>query len=196
MFKKVHSRQSTVVCGPLTSSHMQLHLIRHTTVNLPKGICYGFSDVMPDHSWEAEAEMIKQKLVPLNISKVYSSPLSRCRLLAEKISKDVIIDDRLIELNFGSWELKPWNEIAGPMADQWMNDFVNVRCPEGESYLDMSIRIQAFLKDLAQTKKKEIVIISHAGAIRAIISLLQNIPLAKSFEIEISHGQIIPVTFR
>jgi alpha-ribazole phosphatase len=174
---------------------MQLHLIRHTAVNLPKGICYGVSDVLLKDSWEEEAELIKQELAAFNITRVYSSPLMRCRLLAEKISAKVIFDDRLKELNFGSWELKHWDEIAGPMADRWMNDFVNVCCPEGESYKDMSIRISAFLKDLARAKKKEIAIVSHAGVIRTILSLLQNIPLEKSFGIDIAHGQIIHSTF-
>jgi alpha-ribazole phosphatase len=174
---------------------VQLYLIRHTTVDLPHGTCYGYSDVFLNHNWESEAEKIIHELSHLKISVVYSSPLARCKLLAQKISRNVILDDRLKELNFGSWELKPWNDIAGPMADKWMNDFVNVCCPEGESYVDLSIRTGNFLRDLAKSKKKVVAIVSHAGAIRAILAQLQNIPLTKSFEIEIAYGQIIPITF-
>jgi len=173
---------------------MNLLLIRHTSVNLPKGICYGFSDVPLANGWEEEADDIAQRLVPFDVSMVYSSPLSRCRLLAEKISNQVMLDDRLKELNFGTWELMPWNEITGPQAEKWMNDFVNECCPEGESYMDMSRRIGNFLDELKKKRRTNVVIVSHAGVIRTILALIQKIPLQKSFEIEVSFGQIMSIT--
>lgn len=105
-----------------------------------------------------------------------------------------MLDDRLKELNFGTWELMPWNEITGPQAEKWMNDFVNECCPEGESYMDMSRRIGNFLDELKKKRRTNVVIVSHAGVIRTILALIQKIPLQKSFEIEVSFGQIMSIT--
>jgi alpha-ribazole phosphatase len=172
---------------------MQVYLVRHTRVALPPGICYGVSDVALAGSCEHEMNIVIQKLMHLSNPFVYSSPLSRCRLLAEKLSNKVILDDRLKELNFGVWELQPWDSIKGPEAGKWMNNFVNISCPGGESYLDLSERVRNFLFDLSNTNTNAIVIVTHAGIIRSILSMVQNIPLHQSFEIQIAYGEIVEI---
>jgi alpha-ribazole phosphatase len=173
---------------------MQLYLIRHTKVAVAPGICYGQSDVPLAEGWENVARDIARQLEHLKEPVVYTSPLSRCRLLAEKLSPGFKEDDRLLELNFGAWELKAWNNIIGPCAEQWMNDFVNTRCPGGESYSDLSKRVQSFLADLMHSSLKESIVVSHGGVIRTMLALSGNIPLNKSFEIDVPHGQIILLT--
>ncbi|HEY4787554.1 MAG TPA: alpha-ribazole phosphatase [Bacteroidales bacterium] len=172
---------------------MKLYLVRHTAVNLPSGTCYGISDIPLRDNWEDEAGVIASRLAHLNNAVVYSSPSKRCKLLAKKISNKVFLDKRLQELNFGKWELKPWDEINGPTAEQWMNDFVHTRCEGGESYLDLSKRVKSFLTDLTCTKRETAIIVSHAGVIRAIVASVFDIPLKKSFEIKVDYGQITPL---
>ena len=172
---------------------MQLHLIRHTKVDLPPSTCYGYSDVPLLKNWENEADKIIQQLTFISNPLVYSSPLSRCCLLAKKISDQVITDDRLKELNFGTWDLKLWDEINGKHAEKWMNNYVETPCPGGESYIVLSVRVKSFLTDLLKTNNDEVIIVSHAGVIRVIVSIIQNIPLDKSFEISVAHGQIISI---
>lgn len=133
-----------------------------------------------------------QKLAHLNDNPlVYSSPLKRCKLLAGKISNKVNIDNRLIEMNFGDWELRPWNEITGSDVENWMNNFVVTRCPGGESYIDLYKRVKSFLSEICNFGEEEAIIVTHAGVIRAIVCIVQDIPLHKSFEINVAHGQII-----
>lgn len=170
---------------------MIIRLIRHTKVNLPPGICYGHSDVPLVENWESEAEEIIRKLQNQGNPLVFTSPLKRCRLLAEKISNRIIEDNRLKELNFGSWELIPWDDIHGSEAEHWMNNFVVARCPGGESYLDLHKRVKSFLYELPNYKEEEMIIVTHAGVIRALMSIVQKISLHNSFEISVSHGQII-----
>lgn len=169
---------------------MIVHLVRHTRVNLPQGICYGQSDVPVMDNWEVDAQHIKQKFDYLDEPLVYSSPLIRCRLLAEKLSTRVNYDNRLKELNFGDWELKPWDEISGAEAENWMNNFVITPCPNGESYLDLYKRVKSFLNELSNCHDDEVIIVTHGGVIRAFVCMIQNIPLHKSFEINVNHGQI------
>jgi alpha-ribazole phosphatase len=172
---------------------MLLYLIRHPAVKLPSGICYGASDVPLTDHWEEDAEEIISKLEHATNPLVYSSPLLRCRLLAEKISSQVIIDNRLKELDFGKWELKPWDEIKGPEAEKWMNDFVNEPCAGGESYIDLATRVRAFLRELDKKSNETFIIITHAGVIRTIFAILEHISLHKSFDIKVDYGQIIPL---
>lgn len=169
---------------------MIIHLVRHTRVNLPQGLCYGQSDVPVMDNWETEAESIIQRFDYLSNPLVFSSPLTRCSLLAEKISTRVNLDNRLKELNFGDWELKPWDEISGAEAENWMNNFVVTRCPNGESYLDLYKRVKSFLSELCNYTDEEVIIVTHGGVIRAIVCSIENIPLHKSFEINVNHGQI------
>ena len=62
---------------------MELILIRHTTPAIEKGICYGQSDLNVADSFEAELELILKEVGQHR--KVYSSPLKRCRILAERL---------------------------------------------------------------------------------------------------------------
>lgn len=84
---------------------MEIYLIRHTTPDIEKGICYGQSDIPLKDTFPSEVKNIL-KSIPKHFDKVYSSPLQRCTQLANYIDQNNTIDNRLMELNFGSWELK------------------------------------------------------------------------------------------
>ena len=94
---------------------MIITLIRHTSVAVSPGICYGNSDVDVSPSFEKEAKQVLSKLQHIPFDAVYSSPLSRCRKQACYCGfTEPIIDTRLLELNFGDWEMKAWSEIEDP----------------------------------------------------------------------------------
>ena len=62
---------------------MEVILIRHTSVDVPKGTCYGQSDVPVATTFAEEAEVTRQKLEQYQpFDAVYASPLTRARLLA------------------------------------------------------------------------------------------------------------------
>lgn len=172
---------------------MELFLVRHTHVAVEKGICYGISDVPLSSDFETETNEVLHQLFHLDNPSVYSSPLKRCAILAEKLSTNVIYDTRLKELNFGKWEMKPWGEIYGPEADQWMKNFVTTKCPGGESFIDLSVRVRSFVNDLSKTNHHNVVVVTHGGIIRTILAWVQGIPLEKSFNIEVCYGQVFTI---
>ena len=90
---------------------MEIYLVRHTTPNIEKGICYGQTDLDIAETFEDEAEKVITNLNNLKGAKVYSSPLIRCKKLAKKINTQVTEDERLKEINFGDWELIKWDDI-------------------------------------------------------------------------------------
>ena len=64
---------------------MRLHFIRHTRPDIARGVCYGQSDIPLAASFAEEAEDVRarlnERLEGRTPTRIYSSPLSRCRRL-------------------------------------------------------------------------------------------------------------------
>ncbi len=161
---------------------MEIYLIRHTTPKVEKGICYGQADLDITETFLEEVEAIKPHL-PTEGVKVYSSPLQRCKKLADALFDGMKIDihDDLMELNCGQWELLPWNDIPKEEIQPWMDDFVNVRVPQGESYVDLHHRVVNRFNEIVE-KKESAVIVAHGGVLRSILSHITATPLKESFD--------------
>lgn len=170
---------------------MQVYLVRHTTPDIAKEICYGQSDLeINTQVFEKELKQIRSKL-PLDIEKFYTSPLKRCEKLCESLSLEYEIDPRLMELNFGEWELKEWETIPKIELNPWIEDYVNLSPPKGESYQTLHNRCIDFLEDLTQIPYKKVAVITHAGNIRSMISHLLGTSLENSFRIQLSYGMVV-----
>ena len=94
---------------------MNIFFLRHTSLDVEPDIFYGQTDLDVSNTFEEEVKIIKKKINKLitkdyNV-KVYSSPLQRCRKLSQKISDNVILDPRIMELNLGDWEMMPKQSI-------------------------------------------------------------------------------------
>ena len=99
---------------------MKVYLIRHTSVNVIPGTCYGQSDVPLNASFPEEAEQTRKQLEGLVFDHVYTSPLSRAVKLATYCGyPDATRDDRLMEINFGDWEMQRFDEITDPLINEW-----------------------------------------------------------------------------
>ena len=171
---------------------MEIFLIRHTKVDVPDGTCYGFSDVGLASTFPEELNSLISRLPDRNDFVLYSSPLKRCRRLAEELGIDsgIEFDDRLKELNFGNWELKKWDEISRKEFLRWSKDFVNQVPPNGESYIQLFRRCNEFYEEILHKKENKIAIVAHGGVIRSLLSHVLSIPLEKSFHLQIDYGSI------
>lgn len=170
---------------------MKLTAIRHTSVDIPAGVCYGFTDVPVNPSFEAEATIVKHQLKKYTFDKVYSSPLTRCTLLANYCGfSNPELDPRIKELNFGDWEMKSWMEIDKVDAQKWFANWLNFPTKNGESYAMMQKRVYSFLDELKSTKHKDICLFTHGGVIRLIHVYLGIHPIDESFEFAVEYGQI------
>jgi len=91
---------------------MRLTLIRHTSLQIPAGVCYGQTDVDVAATFMHEATHARDKLKHLTFDAVFSSPLQRCVKLAHALVTDNIAhDERLKELHFGDWEMRAWDDF-------------------------------------------------------------------------------------
>lgn len=174
---------------------MEIYLIRHTTPAIAKGICYGQSDLEVDlNLFSSELEFIREKL-PNAFDAVYSSPLQRCRKLAKEFSFQVEIDPRLMEMNFGEWELQNWKDIPQDELNNWMDDFVQVSPPNGENFIELQKRTVEFLQDLLSKEPTTFAIFTHAGNIRSILSHILEIPLNNAFRIQVNYGSVVKLSY-
>jgi len=172
---------------------MEIYLVRHTTPNVAKGICYGQADLDVTESFLAEAAII-QKHLPASILTVYSSPLQRCKKLAKYLfaNHDIQLHDALKEVNCGDWELRDWDSIERVQIDAWING-LDVQMPNGESYTELYERVkEVFLK--IHNQPGPVAIVAHGGVIRSILSHITNTPLQDSFKVfSLHYGCVIKI---
>jgi alpha-ribazole phosphatase len=161
---------------------MRLYLVRHPKPALAGGICYGSTDV---EVAPASVAQVLAALVPALPSAlpVYSSPLRRCLDLAWPLAaalgaNQVRVDARLVELDFGHWENRPWDAIARDEIDAWAAQPVT-HCPGGgESVLQAAQRVQDFVAALRLAQLPAAIVVCHAGTIRLALALLEGVGLA------------------
>ena len=173
---------------------MEIYLVRHTAPDIARGICYGQADIGVKETFLSEAEIIKKHL-PQHINTVYSSPLQRCKKLAEHLfsGHTIHLHNDLKEINCGLWELKPWDDIPREEIEPWMNDAITRQTPDGESYQDLYDRVKkAFLH--IHKKATPVVIVTHGGVIRSILTHITNTNLKDSFHtFSLNYGCVIKI---
>ena len=147
---------------------MRLILVRHTRPAVAEDVCYGATDLDVAPTFEEEAARVIEALPPAE--RLVTSPLRRCRLLAERIGAAFVlapvIDARLREMDFGTWEGVPWGAIPRVELDAWAADFLHARPHGGESVHMLRERAGAALDDYRQSGLPHVVV-THAGVIKA-----------------------------
>ncbi|QJX48462.1 alpha-ribazole phosphatase family protein [Hymenobacter taeanensis] len=181
---------------------MDIYLVRHTKVATAPGICYGRSDVDVAATYAEDEAAVRARLEPMVLAGslvAYASPLRRCRQLAEAlVPTGLMLDDRLMEYDFGQWELQPWDALPAHEVNPWMADFVHVPAPGGETFQALHHRATAFLTEALATAEPDatIVIVSHSAVIRSLLCHCLGLPLAHAFRLDIDYGSITKVRNR
>lgn len=174
---------------------MKLFLIRHTSVLVPPGTTYGFTDVPLRPTFEEEAERTRAQLAGLQFDQVYCSPLSRCRRLAAACGfENPILDDRLKELNFGEWEMKTWEEVsADPRSERWFADWIHTPAPGGESLQDQYNRLANFLDELRRKPYQQVAIFAHGGILTCARVYAGEYGLEEAFKHVTEYGGVTKI---
>ena len=195
---------------------MEVYLVRHTSVDVPRSICYGQSDVPVRDTFPQEAAAVKARLqhlvekgflpdsapvehssavAPLHFDAVYTSPLSRCTRLAEFCGYgDATREPRIKEMNFGDWEMQDYNSIKDPHLQVWFNDWVNVRTQGGESFTDQMHRVGEFLQELKDAGKENVLLFCHGGVLACAKVLGGKIGVREAFSTLDDYGSVIHIT--
>lgn len=164
----------------------EIVFIRHSSLAVPRGICYGFSDIDVSNNFSTEAKWLKFNLTSFIPQLVVTSPLKRCLKLSKEVfNKPIKLEVNLKEVNYGNWEGKSWEDISVEGGNLWMYNNVNNCPPNGESFLQLKNRVSYVVDELIESKEDKIAVVCHGGVIRSALSHLLNIPLenTRSFDI-------------
>lgn len=145
---------------------MRLFLIRHPKPDIDTGICYGRSDLGLVEDPVERANALRP-LLPGD-APLWSSPLRRCLELARELHTGPVIDERLLEMDFGHWEMRRWDDIPRHEIDAWAANPVGYAPPGGESPQAMRARVAPWLRELPAVA----VAVAHGGVLRACVAEL------------------------
>jgi alpha-ribazole phosphatase/probable phosphoglycerate mutase len=129
---------------------------------------------------------------------IISSPLRRCYEFAERLSEKTGIpldsDVRLKEVGFGVWEGKTGDELRSTdpqIISRFYHDPIRHR-PEGAEPLEnFSERVNRALDDcLEKYRGRHLLIIAHAGVIRAIVTRVLSAPLSSMYRLSVATAAI------
>jgi alpha-ribazole phosphatase len=171
---------------------VKIYLIRHPRPDVADGICYGRLDVNLAPGWQSVAGKLRTALAVHKFDAVFSSPLQRCRILAEQLFPEYETSGLLVEMNFGCWEGVSWDAVfEDEDGRKWFDDYLNYTCPGGESFKDVCRRVDEFIEMLARGGYGHVAVVSHAGVMRAFQVVCGYISAQNVFEHPIEFGELI-----
>lgn len=128
----------------------------------------------------AQAKKSRQNIGSVHFDAVYSSPLQRAKLTGAIIGdvdiNDIIVDDRLIETDFGRYEKTKYYLMGLPMTAYWMFPKIFPAPPTVESIDSMKERAASFLQELETHDYENVLIACHGGIMRALCGYLDEAP--------------------
>ncbi|MBD5370215.1 MAG: alpha-ribazole phosphatase [Bacteroides sp.] len=176
----------------------RITLVRHTSVDVEPGICYGQTDVGLRASFPEEAAATRAVLRRIaadtgsDFDAVFRSPLSRCRRLADACGyPDAVPDSRLLELDFGEWEMRRYDDIRDPRLQEWYSDWLHVAPTGGESFMDQQRRVRDFLEAARRSGRRHTLVFTHAGVIMNALLLTRQADLRTLFSRQPAYGEAI-----
>lgn len=167
---------------------MRIYIVRHgeTEANI-KGVLQGWNDTKLSPLGIDLAEKTGEGLKDIKFDAVFSSPLDRAFNTAKIIlnknnneTPEIKIDDRIKEVNMGTWEGQcfkgPESTIPSDQMELFFsNPFKLGNFPHGENTEEVCKRTQDFLFDIAKNHNyKNVLITTHGFATRAILNFLYD----------------------
>lgn len=160
---------------------IKLILVRHAqTIDNSNFRLSGHIDSKISNLGKEQIKYLTSYLHNLNINNIYTTTSSRTKDTVLEISKlrgiNIIEVENLKEISFGDFEGMTFDEIKESYPNEFQNmidDGYNYKYPNGESLIDTYNRVcKEIDKIIEYNKGKTVLICSHGGTIRNIISYL------------------------
>ena len=160
-------------------------------------ICYGRTDVAVQVAPDQAAARLVDSYRGEPPGQLWSSPASRCRLVAERLAATLgvplSIDEALGELHFGTWEGRLWTAIQTEERatyEAWLNDWQRLAPPGGERPMDIETRVRAWLRGVASDGVHWV--IAHSGVVRALSVVIEGMTWSDAMRREVRHLEWTP----
>lgn len=152
---------------------MNIWLVRHGQTDWNKDwLMQGRTDVPLNEEGIGQAHIVSDLIGNVDFDAVYSSPLSRAlktaSIAAGVDEKQILVDERLIEVDFGKYEKIPYKKIGTKMTLYWTLPEI-FPAPKGvESVKSLVERASSFLKDIECREYNNVLVVAHGGIMRAL----------------------------
>lgn len=156
---------------------------------------HGIDDPLSEIGWEQMWATVGDQCP---WTQIVTSPLSRCRAFAEALAErhalPVCVEDRFKEVGFGSWEGRRREEIQAFNATEYeafYRDPVNCRPPGAEPLGAFFERVSQAYEDLIrQFAGQQILVVGHAGVIRAMLAYVLAADPGAAYAIKVDNAGI------
>jgi broad specificity phosphatase PhoE len=133
-----------------------------------EGLVLGRADPELTEEGHRQAALLAAALSAEPVSAILTSPLLRARQTAEPLEAacgvPVVVDERLLEIDWGTWEGRATGSLAQSDVERWKAD--KGAAPEGESLDSLSQRVESFCTE--QLGGDGVVVaVSHVSPIKA-----------------------------
>ncbi len=152
---------------------MKLVLVRHPPPDIAPGICYGRLDLGLRADGSGAVAAVVASLAAHRVTRIWSSPARRCRVVAEAIGAPVRLDPRLLELDFGAWEGVAWDDVPRAALDAWAADPLGFAAPGGETGAALLARVESVHRALLAAGE-DCAVVSHGGPLKLLAALLRG----------------------
>jgi probable phosphoglycerate mutase len=154
-------------------------LVRHgrSTSNAAGTLAGRTPGVELDEQGRQQAADLAGRLKDITIDRIVSSPLERCRQtvapLADELRLAVETDDRLLEVDYGSWSGRALKDLLHEPLWRVVQAHPSAAVfPDGEGLADMSARAADAIRSIkrAAATDRTVLICSHGDVIKAILA--------------------------
>lgn len=175
--------------------HTLVDIIRHGEPQGGKRYRGQIDDPLSDKGWQQMRDAVAG-YNPWQV--IISSPLTRCAAFARELSQrhdiPLEIDDRIKEIRWGRWEGSTPAQLNAddPLTVlRALRDPVGQRPPDAENIHDFQRRINDAWQDMtSRHREKHLLVVAHAGVVRAVLTQLLQMPVENMFRIHVANASI------
>jgi len=170
---------------------VKITLVRHSEVIKEyQGKYNGHIDISLSEKGKRDAKEVAKKLQNIWFDKIYCSDLVRARetLTAFNYVCEPIYTKELREKSWGKHEGKSFDEIQAE-GIEYINFEQWISALDGESIEIYTKRIKSyFYKTILKQDVKHILVVTHSGVIKTLLSIVNNKSLEEAFSIDLPYS--------
>jgi broad specificity phosphatase PhoE len=183
----------------------RLHLVRHGQTDWNKEAVFrGRADRPLNMTGKREGLAVAFALEDTSLAGIYSSPLVRAiqtmEETADRHGQDVVAVDDLTDIDFGTWQGKPKDEVAREHTEQyrtWLEEPEKMEFPGGESLVEAAQRATKAIEELAgKHEGGQFTACTHRVICKALVCSLVGIDLSRFWRIKIDTASITVLVLR
>lgn len=158
---------------------MKIWVARHGQTNLNKiQKMQGHTDEPLNETGIAQAHAMRDMIGDVQFDAVYASPLCRAiktaTIIGDVPESAIHIDPRIIEVSFGKYELRHYNQQGIAMTAFWLLPEIIPAPDTVETIAQMKERTTSFLQELETKNYDNVLVTCHGGIMRVISGYLTD----------------------